>query len=69
MKRLDDLYTAREGLLRRMETCENDQNYATLVRQLQAVWAEIAELAPPEREEATGLDEFTRRLRERRSAS
>lgn len=66
MSRLSDLQAARQGLLARMETCGSDQTYAVLVRTLTDVLAQIDELSPKKPKEATGLDEFTRRLRERR---
>lgn len=69
MSRIDDLRVARAGLLARMKTCPNDQNYTALVRTLQSVNAELDELSPEQPKEATGLDEFTQRLRERQSAA
>lgn len=69
MSRLEDLQKARDGLVRRMDTCENDQTFSVLVRTLQGVLGEIDELQPPKPKEATGLDEFTRRLRERQSGA
>lgn len=70
MSRLDDLRALRDGLVSRLETCSSDQNYAVLARTLTDILAQIDLLDPPEpvKRKETPLDEFTRKLVERRRA-
>lgn len=69
MTRLEDLQGMRDGLLARIATCQSDQNYAVLTRTLLDVLAQIEQIDPqPVSRKETALDEFSKRLLDRRRA-
>ena len=71
MARLDDLRDLRDGLVKRLDDCSRDQNYAVLGRLLADVVKQIDELDPPAAGDGpkTGLSEFERKMRERESGA
>jgi hypothetical protein len=69
--RLEHLVEMVDGMKRRMDACESDQNYAVMARVRRELLAEIDALGGGAKAEPkeTGLSDFERRLRERESSS
>ena len=68
--RLEHLTEMVDGLQRRMDACDSDQNYAVMARVRRELLAEIDDLGGGEKAEPkeTGLSDFEKRLRARESA-
>ena len=71
MARLDDLLDLRESTINRLKTCESDQNFGVLGRLLLDTLKQIDELGGDAGNDkaVTKLDEFSRRLADRKSGS
>ena len=69
--RLEHLTEMVDGLQRRMDACDSDQNYAVMARVLNDVLVQIDELGGGAQAEPkeTGLSDFEKRLRARESTS
>lgn len=69
--RLEHLQEMVDGLQRRMDACNSDQNYAVMARVRRELLAEIDELGGGEQPapKETGLSDFEKRLRERESGT
>ena len=67
--RLEHLQEMVDGLQRRMDACDSDQNYAVMARVRRELLAEIDDLGGGEqpKPKETGLSDFEKRLRDRES--
>lgn len=65
--RLAGLAALRDRLADEIDVTDSARDLSSLSQRLMEVLAQIDELDPPRREEVTGLDEFTERLRARQS--